>query len=130
MSYTTYLHCSIAFIRETYNNKYEVLDDLDVCEKMINYLEGSLRELVMITEPKKFCNEDEDPQAWLSINVRDKLESLEEEYVKRYKLHLLLDNWNNSHNNEGLAIDIPSTECKNPYVYGDFIKTVKNPKGE
>lgn len=129
MSFATYLYCNIPFTRETYNTKYEVLNALDDCDKMIKYLEDSLRELTMITEPKKFCSDDEDPQAWLSVRAKEKLESLEEEYIKRYKLNLLYDNWDDSHNDNGLAIDIPK-EAKHPYVTGDFIKTIKHPKGE
>lgn len=107
MAWYTDLFCCVEFYKETYNTKEEVESELDEAIESIKNAKTHLRDLVFITEPKKFCDEDEDPNFYLSNNYDDWMEILEESIVKKYKLELLLENWNACHNEKGLAIHGP-----------------------
>ena len=80
----------------------------------------------MITEPKKFCDDDDDPICWLDNEITNTLELIEEYTIDIFKLERLLENWEQCHNKEGLAIDPPS--CDIAYLCGDFVKSEKYPE--
>lgn len=44
-----------------------------------------------MTEPQKFCGEDSDPISYIQTKVRTCLEELEDLYVERFKLSMLLE---------------------------------------
>lgn len=133
MGWSTELFCNISFNRETFNDKYLVEDRISDLNKMINHCKQELRDLVMITEPQKFLDIQEGSNVMLELNalVRDNFELLEEYYIERYKLELLLDNWKECHDENGLAIEPPEgITWKTAFLDGDFIKTNKHPDCE
>lgn len=130
MSWSTELFCNISYNRETFNSKYEVEDKLNTVNKYINDCKKVLRDLAIMTEPNKFFNDnpDSDPYNQITINFEDTIELLEEYYIEKYKLLLLLDNWENCHNKEGLAIYPPDNiDWNTAYLHGDFVKSTKYP---
>lgn len=129
MGWSTNLFCNIEFNRKTYNSRYEVEADLEDVNKIINICTTNLRDLAIMTEPDKFYNEKEYDNALCFIsNLFDgNIETLEEAYINKYKLELLLDKWDVSHNKEGFAIDKPKEiEWDTAYVNGDFVNTESN----
>lgn len=128
MGWSTNLFCNIEFNRETFNNKYSVLDKIDDLKRQINVCKEEIKSLVYMTEPKKFCPEDCDPITWINISIREQFEFLEEYTIELYKLELLLENWDTCHNEEGLAIDYPENiHWDSAFLEGDFINSVKRP---
>lgn len=130
MSWSTELFCNISYNRETFNSKYEVKDKLNTVNKYINDCKKTLRDLAIMTEPNKFFNDnpDLDPYNQITINFEDTIELLEEYYIEKYKLLLLLDNWEKCHNKEGLAIYPPDNiDWNTAYLHGDFVKSTKYP---
>ena len=130
MAWSTELFCNISYNRETFNSKYEVEDKLNTVNKYINDCKKVLRDLAIMTEPNKFFNDnpDSDPYNQITINFEDTIELLEEYYIEKYKLLLLLDNWENCHNKEGLAIYPPDNiDWNTAYLHGDFVKSTKYP---
>lgn len=130
MSWSTELFCNISYNRETFNSKYEVEDKLNTVNRYINDCKKVLRDLAIMTEPNKFFNDnpDSDPYNQITINFEDTIELLEEYYIEKYKLLLLLDNWENCHNKEGLAIYPPNNiDWNTAYLHGDFVKSTKYP---
>ena len=129
MSWSTELFCNISFNRETFNTREEVLNKIDEIQKCLDLAKRDCMNLIFITEPKKFCAEEEDPTCWLTNTYNENMELIEEYTVTLYKLYLLLDSWDISHNKDGLALDLPENiKWDTAYVWGDFINTVKNPK--
>lgn len=129
MSWSTNLFCNVIFNRKTFNSKYEVEDELKTVNDMINACITDLRDLAIMTEPEKFYNKENFSNAleFISDKFKNTIEFLEEAYIDRYKLELLLDNWETSHNTEGLAIDMPKgIKWDTAYVSGDFINTETN----
>lgn len=123
MGWATYLWTDITYNRQTYNSKSEVYSSLDEENNMIKYLEQKLKDLAVMTEPKKFCPEEDDPLAWVMNSVKETLEELEESYIERFKLDLLLENWDKCHNEEGYAIERPeNVSWDASYLEGDFIE--------
>ena len=130
MGWSTELFCNISYNRETFNSKYEVEDKLNTINKYINNCKKTLRDLAIMTEPNNFFNDDSDsdPYNQITINFEDTIELLEEYYIEKYKLLLLLDNWENCHNKEGLAIYPPDNiDWNTAYLHGDFVKSTKYP---
>lgn len=126
MGWSTNLFCNISFHKKTYNTKYEVLDEIDELNGLIKVCEDRIKAFALITEPKKFCSEEEDPQLYLSMGVQENLEELQEYYIEKYKLELLLDNWDISHK-DGYAIKLPDNiHWDSAYVDGDFIEHYKD----
>lgn len=131
MSWSTNLFCNIEFNRKTFNSKYEVEDELKDVNRTIDMCVSNLRDLAIMTEPDKFYNKKEydDSLCFISDQLRNSIELLEEAYIDRYKLELLLDNWDASHNKDGVAIDKPKEiNWDTAYISGDFINTETYPK--
>lgn len=130
MSWSTKLFCNISFNRETFNSKYEVKDKIDEIDKSIRICEEEIRDLVVMTEPSKFYDSThyDSPYAYIISTLKENIESLHEYTVEKYKLQLLLENWERCHNEDGLAIYPPDDiEDGNSYLCGDFIYSTKYP---
>ena len=127
MGWSTELFCNISFLRETYNTKEEVLNEIEQLNELINYYQTELRDYAMITEPNKFFKEEKENNVYdiISRNIKDFFSDLERCYIKKYKLTLLLDNWEQCHK-DNLAIPLPKNMSYDiAYLEGDFINTLK-----
>lgn len=121
MGWSTNLFCNIEFHKKTYNNKYDVEERIQQLNEIIDSYKNCLYSYIIMTEPTKYFGED--PLDTINCNFKDIMESLEECYIERYKLELLIDNWDNCHK-DGLAIAPPdSIKWNTAYLDGDFIKT-------
>ena len=128
MGWSTELFCNISFNRETFNSKIEVQDKIEEIETYIQNAKDHLRDLLMMTEPGKFCPENYDPLIWMRNEFQDSMEEIEDYSVELYKLNLLLTNWDACHNDNGLAINHPDgIDWNTAFLDGDFIRTVKYP---
>lgn len=128
MAWYTEYTTKLWFNRKTYDDLSVVESDLDEIEDLISSYEKDLNDLAMITEPKKFCGEDEDPMGWLQVKVRECLEELGSLYIERFKLQCLRDGWQYCHTEDGDPIHAPKElmnvkgyDCS--YIDGDFIYT-------
>lgn len=127
MSWSTELFCNISFSRETYNDKFEVEDRIKELEKLIQIVKNGIRDLVIMTEPSKYCPNDYEPICWVVNTFNDSIELMEEYTIELYKLNLLLDNWDECHDINGLAINPPENiTYKSAYLSGDFINCINN----
>ena len=129
MSWETRLFTSISFNRATYNDKHDVKSDLDETNGLIEFCKKTIRDLVVMTEPNKFFNnEDSNPYLEMTSEYEHQIDFLEELLIKKYKLCILLDDWDNCHDVNGLAIDPPDNiKYDTAYLDGDFVNTVSNP---
>ena len=128
MGWSTELFCNITFNKETYNSKNGVLNEIDHIQKCLESAKQDCRNLLLMTEPKKFCSEDDDPICWMTNLYNSNFELIEEYTITLYKLELLLENWDSCHNEEGLAINPPDNiTWKTAFLDGDFVNTVKYP---
>lgn len=123
MGWSTNLFCNIIFNKETFNSKYQVEQKLKEAKESIQYYKDRLLSLVMITEPEKFFDlEDNNLIDQMRYELSDILGELEHYYITEYKLELLLDNWDNCHDKEGYAINPPNDIAwDTAYLDGDFI---------
>lgn len=123
MSWATYLYSPIVFNRKTYNCIGAVKSDYHEVNQLIKGYEDDLLALGLMTEPQKFCSEDSDPMTYIQTKVRTCLEELDELYVERAKLSVLLEDWDKCHDKEGYAIKPPqSFAYDEAYLEGDYIK--------
>ncbi len=130
MGWSTELFCNISYNRKTFNSRLEVEDEISDLDKRIESSKKVLRDMALMTEPSKFMDKDSDttPYYFVTEQVEDSLELLEEYMIERYKLSVLLDNWNNCHNKEGLAIYPPdNVDGNTAYLRGDFVRSTKYP---
>lgn len=130
MSQSTRLFTTINFAGKTYNSLNEVEKDLREVEERIEDLKSNLRVLAYMTEPNKMKPEDATASEYLDANVNYLYSEFEELFVKRYKLEMLLEEWNMCHNNEGLGINPPDEIKYKSFIDGDFVYTVKHPTNE
>ena len=129
MGWSTELFCNIHFNRQTYNSKYEVESQLEEVNNWITTLKEKLRDLAIMTEPRKYCDEEtQNPYYFVVNQFQDCITELEDSIIEKYKLELLLDNWDDCHNKEGLAINPPDGfRYDTAFLSGDFVKTIKYP---
>lgn len=128
MGWSTKLFCNISFNRETFNSKIKVQDKIEETKMYLQNAKDHLRDLLMMTEPGKFCPENCDPLIWMRNEFQDSIEEIEDYSVELYKLNLLLTNWDSCHNDSGLAINHPDgINYNTAFLDGDFIRTVKYP---
>jgi hypothetical protein len=125
MGWATYLMCTIEFHKETYRTKYEVEEAIEESKRIIQICKDDLYSLCMITEPNKFCPEENDPITWIRNEFKDNIELLEGESYKLLTLELLYDNWDKCHDKDGNAI-VPTDKdwWNKAYCGGDFINEV------
>lgn len=126
MSFETSLFCRITFNRKTYNSIYDVESDIEDIKDSIDNIKNDILSLALITEPKKYCTEDEDTISYMTKRVKDNLDNLEELYLELNDLYHLKDNWKDCHNDKGLAIPLPDNiDYDSAFLEGDFIRTIK-----
>ena len=130
MSQSTRLFTTINFAGKTYNSLNEVRIELQDIEIRINDLKSNLRVIAYMTEPNKMKPEDATASEYLDANVNYLYTEFEELFVKRYKLEMLLEEWDKCHNNEGLGINPPDDVKYKSFIDGDFVYTVKHPTNE
>ena len=128
MGWSTRLTTTMEFNRRTYDCLGTVEHDLNEVQDSIKYFKNKLLGLVMMTEPKKFCDEDQDPMCWLQHEAEDCFEALEEAIVDEYKLYKLKEDWDTCHTKDGEPIHPPKEFCNGEYedcayIDGDFILT-------
>lgn len=133
MGWSTDLFCNISYNRKTYNSIYEVDADIRELDACIKYAEDTLRDLAIMTEPNKLLSSkedlDESPYSKIVLEFQNSIQSLREYYVERWKLQLLVDNWDECHNKEGLALDPPDNiHWNSAFITGDCINSIKYPK--
>lgn len=128
MGWSTELFCNISFNKETFNNKIEVQNKIDEYEVYLQSTKNHLRDLIMMTEPGKFCPENYDPLIWMRNEYQDSMDLIEEYSIELYKLNLLISNWDACHEESGLAISPPDgIDWKTAFLDGDFVRTTKYP---
>lgn len=125
MSFGTYLFCELYFNKETYETKEQVQSDLDEVTSYIKDLETRLVNYGIMTEPDKFIKTEEEVVNLVNVvqsEINAIIEQLEESYIDRYKLNLLLDNWDACHTPDGKAITPKFDEGKyTAFMSGDFV---------
>lgn len=132
MGWATDLYCNISFNRKTYNSLYEVEEDIEETEYIIQMIKDKIKAYALMTEPNKLVTLDNEKYDNLLIQIEDEvsqlLKEIEDYYFDLVKLNYLRDNWEYCHNKEGLAIPPPKEFSWNTaYLDGDFVKTVDNP---
>lgn len=128
MSWSTELFCSITFNKETFNSKNEVINNIEETERRLQIAKDRLRDLVIMTEPNKFCPENYDPILWINNEQVDAIDTIEDCSVELYKLRTLLNSWDECHDENGLAINPPDDfTWKTAFLDGDFVNSVKYP---
>lgn len=100
MSWETRALVEINFYKKTYNSLYEVEADLNDNKDSLKMLKERIQSLVMITEPKKFCEDGDDPVWWLEQQVKQALEEYEDTYDEILKLEYLVGSWDKMHDPE------------------------------
>ena len=125
MGWATYLTTTIEYYKETYKTKFEVEEAIEESKKLIEVCEKDLYSYAIMTEPQKFCPEENDPIIWLRNEIEDNIELIKDETIKLYKLELLLEEWDKCHNKEGKAIKSKDDKLwDKAYLDGDFIEAV------
>lgn len=124
MSTYTYLYTDLWFCGKSYNHKHEVEKDLEEAKNWLSNCQTSIRQLIMMTEPRKFMPEDcDDPMWWLQRHTDDLMNDYEEALTNVNNLQLLLDKWGECHDKDGHAIGRPKGVLKygRSYLEGDYI---------
>lgn len=128
MGWSTELFCNISFNKEAFNSKAEVEDRIDELDKQIKTYKDELRDLALMTEPSKFFNSEENLYYYVTQAVKENIQLLQEDVIERWKLSVLLDEWDNCHNEEGLAIYPPDNiKWNTSFLCGDFVRSTKYP---
>lgn len=125
MGFGTYLFCDLYFNRSTFETKEQVKSELEQMNSYIKDLEGKLYDFGVMTEPDKFFKSEESNINYLSLireEINDTIQELEGAYIDRYKLELLIDNWDSCHTSDGKAITPKFDESKySAFLSGDFV---------
>ena len=124
MSYGTDLWCCISFLRKTYKTKGDVQEDLDDARDSIRTAKETITKLVYMTEPNKFFNSgSESAMELVNYELQSAFDMLEEAQAEECRLMILLDEWENCHDENGKAIQPPDNiDCMTAFISGDYLK--------
>lgn len=113
----------VYFNKTTFDTKNSVEIYIEEREEEVKRLKQELHGLVFMTEPKKFCPEDYDPEAWLESRYREIMEELEESAYLLDMARLVLAGWEYSHHENGCAlVDDPKIDMETlQRINGDYI---------
>ena len=110
---------------QTFNTRGDVEDYIEEQESYLENAKKTLYKLAWMTEPKKFCEDDENPEIYIENNLRYAIDEIENVSVNIFIANKILDSWDYTHNSDGLAIgDKGQSFDKQQRISGDFIKTV------
>lgn len=122
----------VSIFHKTINDKHQLEDLIEEKRNFKKYILDRIRTMVFMTEPKKFMSEDDatDPEWYLNKRCDELFDELEETIYELHRLEMLEACWDECHDKEtGLAIDIPEEFEMKSFCSGDFVKSVKYPKG-
>lgn len=97
MGWGTQFNAEIYISKEIYHTKYDVESEIKDLEEWITKLKAKIMALALAT-PRDIVPHDNDPVDpifYVTNEIENLFESLEEDHYKLYKLRLLLDNWDN-----------------------------------
>lgn len=120
MGWSTDALVKISFNRETFDAKYKVENYIEEREHTIQMCINTLTQLAWMTEPKKFCEEDESPEFYIKNNLSWALEELQQAVEEKYKAERVLEAWDYMHHKSGCALYAKSLS-KMQRIDGDFI---------
>ena len=120
----------VFFNRETFDSENAIQEYIDEQKENIRLAKDTLNHLAFMTEPKKFCGEEEDPTYYIKNELEYAIETLENSSVELSNALAVLRGWKYSHAENGGAIYIPDDTSmeKMQRIAGDFICAV-NPDG-
>lgn len=125
MSYSTDLWCCISFLRKTYKTKEDVQEDLNEARNNIRTAKETITKLVYMTEPNKFfkASGGESVLDIVAEELQSAFDSLEEAQIEECRLTILLDEWEDCHDENGKAIQPPDNiDCMTAFLSGDYIE--------
>ena len=130
MSTQTDLFCRISLFGETYNSLAEVERGIREASEAIQEAKSEIRDLVMMTEPRKMMSVDSGDSIYDTVvgRLNQCFDTIIEANDELFKLKHLRANWNACHDKDtGLAIPLPeSIDYDAAFLDGDFIKSIKN----
>ena len=131
MGWSTELFCNISFNHKTYNSLYEVESDIEEMKDILQRYKDKIKAYAVMTEPDKMIKFDDESYdnllSQVNDEVSDMLNEMEEYYSELIKLQYLKENWDNCHDEKGLAIAAPENiHWDTAYLEGDFVKSNKN----
>lgn len=97
MSWSTWVKAEIDFNRKTYDNKYQVEEDLDELDK-IEQLHRDYLMIMIGSGPSPFAEKDCEgeyinPLDTVRSKAAEAIDELKGIAIERFKLSLLLENW-------------------------------------
>ena len=123
MGWSTDALIEVSFNRQTFNSKWDVENYIEDKEREIETAKKTIRQLAFMTEPKKFCEEDADPAWWIQNQIDDAIETIEDNSYLIGIARRVLDGWNYSHHENGMAYEFNGQFLEQQRVWGDFVKT-------
>ena len=93
MGFGTTIYCGIYLNRKCFENREQIEDELEKTRKIQATAKQQLYALACMTEPQKFCNEEQRPQDYIDSEFATWIEEYSELTNELYDLELLLDNW-------------------------------------
>ena len=124
MGWSTEALVHIKFNRETFDTLDKVKDYIENQNNNLTLARDTLSQLAWMTEPKKFCGEDEMPEFYIKNNLQWALEQLEEAAIEKYKAELVKDAWEYMHHENGGCLDTEEIFDELQRLWGDFLVMV------
>ena len=135
MSFGTTIYCGIYLSRKCFENKEQIEDEIETARKMQTTAKKQLYALACMTEPQKFCNEEQRPQDYIDSEFATWIEEFAELTNELYDLELLLDNWDKAtvikREDDGATVTYArrwpeGLEYGSAFVCGDYLLEEKN----
>lgn len=125
--------CEVWTTKETYicgcsfNTKSELNRKIKECEKTIEDCKNKLKNLIYMTEPKKFYNDKENIMAQIDEDIECILSDYEESQSMLSSLYKFEEAWDETHDEKGRCIlPVNPLDLKNrkEYMGGDYMDYV------
>ena len=129
MSTQTDLFCRISLFGETYNSLAEVERGIREASEAIQEAKSEIRDLVMMTEPRKMMSVDSGDSIYDTVveRLNQCFETIINANDELFKLEHLKSNWDACHDAKtGLAIPLPERiDYDAAFLEGDFVKSLR-----
>ena len=126
MGVEMWVHKDVSICSVQYRNKHELERAIKECEEDIANYKARLKNLVFMTEPRKFMPDSvDDPMFFLDREFEELMEEYDDARIKLTRLWEFEEAWDETHDAQGrFILPVNPMDIKKSYMGGDYAEYI------
>ena len=121
-----WVHKDVSICSVQYKNKHELKRAIKECEEDIANYKARIKNLVFMTEPRKFMPDSmDDPMFFLDREFEELMEEYDDARIKLTRLWEFEEVWDETHDAQGrFILPVNPMDIKKSYMGGDYVEYI------